>query len=138
MTTAVRHYLMVAIAITMLAFASVARAGSVSLIDEDNAGEGSRFEPATNTVVITEADNDLDTCRYFVDGKTEIVLPRSSENFTHARLVVRSFDVDENAQPKQGYPFPEQDNVIFNNQTLGYLSGEYQMWSSSVFPLAHE
>lgn len=138
MTTAVRHFLMMAIVITMLALASVVRAGSVSLIDEDNAGDGSRFESVTNTVVITDSDNDLDICRYFDDGKTEIVLPRSSEIFTHARLVVRSFDVDENAQPKQGYPFPEQDNVIFNNQTLGYLSGEYQAWSSSVFPLAHE
>ena len=138
MTTAVRQFLMVAIAITTLLCGSWVRAGFVSIVDEDNAGEGSRFDASTNTVVSTAADHDLDSCNTFLDGKTEIILPRASTAYSRAQLVVRAYDVDENAQPIQGYPFPEQDNVIFNNQTLGYLSGEYQHWSSSVFPLAAE
>ncbi len=138
MTTAVRQFLMVAIALTLLLIGSAVRAGFVSIVDEDNAGEDSRFDASTNTVISTAADRDLDDCKTFLDGKTEIILPRISSSYSRAQLVVRAYDVDENAQPTQGYPFPEQDNVIFNNQTLGYLSGEYQRWSSSVFPLAAE
>lgn len=118
----------------------LSHAGHTVLVTGDNAGANTRFDSNTRQLSPWDAipDGDLDICRTYLDGKTEVVLTPEVSPTSQAHLVVRAFDVDSTAQPEQGYAFPEQDHVFFNNQMMGQLQGAFREWSMQLYPLTLE
>lgn len=124
----------------MIAVVPAVLAGESILVNDDNAGANTVFDSTSMQLSPWERipDGDLDACRTYLDGKTELVLSPGALPTTQAHLLLRAFDVDSSAEPDQGYAFPEQDNVLFNNRLMGQLSGDFQEWSTQLYPITLE
>ena len=77
-------------------------------------------------------------CIYRSDDRHPIefnILVPSLPSFKTAQLGLRAWDVDDGGSPAAPPECLERDEVYFNGEFVGYLSGADEVWSTSIFEI---
>jgi hypothetical protein len=108
--------------------------------------------PGAGTAYITTKDNEDNNdngcpdedmyppaeCIYRFDERNPIefnILVPSLASFEMAQLDLRAWDVDDGGGPAAPPECMERDEVYFNGEFVGYLSGADEVWSTSIFEI---
>jgi hypothetical protein len=108
--------------------------------------------PGTGNAYITTEDNENNygngcpdedlyppaECIYRFDDRHPIefnILVPSLASFRRAQLGIRAWDVDDGGGPAAPPECLERDEVYFNGEFVGYLSGADEVWNTSIFEI---